>query len=149
MGSTSTGAGSSNNISTFTGELILAGAVVTIVATSTMVQCVANRLRNPPAADPGAESIGTGEHPLNHQVQMNEIIPSASSGNTDGATINVVASVATPADNEEQVQVVIEAPPSRSGHSTDAQNAMADVLTATYRMLADYVFSTFASGTFW
>ncbi|CAM6021200.1 unnamed protein product [Sphagnum balticum] len=101
------------------------------------------------AADPGAEIIGTGEHPLNHQVQMNEIIPSASSGNTDGATINVVASVATPADNEEQVQVVIEAPPSRSGHSTDAQNAMADVLTATYRMLADYVFCTFASGTFW
>jgi hypothetical protein len=101
------------------------------------------------AADPGAESIGTGEHPLNHQVQMNEIIPSASSGNTEGATINVVASVATPADNEEQVQVVIEAPPSRSGHLTDAQNAMVDVLTTTYRMLADYVFSTFASGSFW
>ncbi len=81
---------------------------------------------------------------------MNEIIiPSASSGNTEGATINVVATVATPADNEEQVQVVIEAPPFRSGHLTDAQNAMADVLTATYRMLADYVFSTFASGTFW
>ncbi len=101
------------------------------------------------AVDPGAEIIGTGERPLNHQVQMNEIIPSASSGNTDGATINVVATVATPADNEEQVQVVIEAPPSRSGHSTDAQNAMAHVLTATYRMLADYVFSAFASGTFW
>jgi len=49
MGSTSTGAGSSNNISTFTGELIFAGAVVTIVATSKMVQCIANRLRNPPA----------------------------------------------------------------------------------------------------
>jgi hypothetical protein len=101
------------------------------------------------AVDPGAEIIGTGERPLNHQVQMNEIIPSASSGNTDGATINVVATVATPADNEEQVQVVIEVPPSRSGHSTDAQKPMADVLTATYRMLADYVFSTFASGTFW
>jgi hypothetical protein len=100
------------------------------------------------AADPRDEIVGTGEHPLNHQVQMNEIIPSASSGNTEGATINVVATVATSADNEEQVQVVIEAPPSRSGHSTDAQNAMADVLAATYRMLADYVFSTFASGTF-
>ncbi|CAM6071408.1 unnamed protein product [Sphagnum tenellum] len=100
------------------------------------------------AADPRAEIVGTGENPLNHQVQMNEIIPSASSGNTEGATINVVATVATSADNEEQVQVVIEAPSSRSGHSTDAQNAMADVLTATYRMLADYVFSTFASGTF-
>ncbi|KAH9574047.1 hypothetical protein CY35_01G034400 [Sphagnum magellanicum] len=149
MGSMSTGAGSSNDISTFTGGLILAGAVVTIVATSKMVQCVVNRLRNQPAVDPGAEIIGTGEHPLNHQVQMNEIILSPSSGNTDGATINVVATVATPADNEEQVQVVIEAPPSRSGHSTDAQNAMADVLTATYRLLADYVFSTFASGTFW
>ncbi|KAH8973253.1 hypothetical protein BDL97_01G036000 [Sphagnum fallax] len=148
MGSTSTGAGSSNNISTFTGELILAGAVVTIVATSKMVECVANRLRNPAAADPGAEIIGTGEHPLNHQVQVNEVIPSATSGNTEGATINLVATVATPADNEEQVQVVIEAPPSGLGHSTDAQNAMADVLTATYRMLADYVFSTFASGTF-
>jgi hypothetical protein len=101
------------------------------------------------AADPGAEIIGIGEHPLNHHVQMNEIIPSASSGNSDGATINVVANFATPADNEDQVQVVIQAPPSRSGHSTDAQNAMADVLTTTYRMLADYVFSTFASGTFW
>jgi hypothetical protein len=101
------------------------------------------------AADPGAEIIGTGEHPLNHQVQMNETIPSASSGNTEGATINLVATVANPADNEEeQVQVVIEAPPSRSGHSTDAQNAMADVLTTTYRMLADYVFSIFASGAF-
>jgi len=100
------------------------------------------------AADPHAEILGTFEHSLNHQVQINEIIPSASSGNTEGATINVVATVATPADNEEQVQVVIEAPP-RSGHSTDAKNAMADVLTATYRMLADYVFSTFASGTFW
>jgi len=101
------------------------------------------------AVDPGAQIIGTGEHPLNYQVQMNEIIPSASSGNTDGATINVVATVATPADNQEQVQAVIEAPPSRSGHSTDAQNARANVLTATYRMLADYVFSTFAPGTFW
>jgi predicted secreted protein len=101
------------------------------------------------AADPRAESTGTGEHPLNHQVQMNETIPSASSGNIEGATINVVATVVTPADNEEQVQVVIEAPPSSSGHSTDAQNAMADVLIATYCMLADYVFSTFASGTFW
>jgi hypothetical protein len=98
-------------------------------------------------ADPRAEIIGTGEHPLNHQVQMNEIIPSASSGNTEGATVNVVATVATPADNEEQVQVVIEAP-STSGHSTDAQNAMADVLNTTYRMLADYVFCTFISGTF-
>jgi hypothetical protein len=49
MGSMSTGAGSSNDISTFTGGLILAGAVVTIVATSKMVQCVANRLRNPAA----------------------------------------------------------------------------------------------------
>ncbi|KAH9574086.1 hypothetical protein CY35_01G037000 [Sphagnum magellanicum] len=141
MGSTSTGGGSSNNISTFTKGLILAGAVVTIVATSKMVECVANRLRNPPA--------GTGEHPLNQQVQMNETIPSESSGNTEGAAINVVATVVTPADNEEQVLVVIEAPPSRSGHSTDAQNAMADVLIATYRMVADYVFSTFASGTFW
>jgi hypothetical protein len=101
------------------------------------------------AADPRAESIGTGEHPLNHQVQMNETIPSASSGNTEGAPINLVATVVTPADIEEQVQVVIESPPSRSGHSTDAQSAMADVLIATYRMLADYVFSTFASGTFW
>jgi len=101
------------------------------------------------AADPRAEIIGTGEHPLTHQVQMHEIIPSANSGNTEGATINVVATVATPADNEEQVQVVIEAPPSRSGHSTDTQNAMADVLTTTYRMLADYVFSTFTCGTFW
>ncbi len=100
------------------------------------------------AADPGAEIIGTGERPLNHQVQMNEIIPSASSGNTEGATINLAATVATPADNEEQVQVVIEAPPFRWGHLTDAQNAMADVLTTTYHMLADYVFSTFASGTF-
>jgi hypothetical protein len=98
-------------------------------------------------ADPRAEIIGTGEHPLNHQVQMNEIIPSASSGNTEGATVNVVATVATPADNEEQVQVVSEAP-SRSGHSTDAQNAMADVLNTTYHMLTDYVFSTFISGTF-
>jgi hypothetical protein len=79
---------------------------------------------------------------------VNEVIPSATSGNTEGATINLVATVATPADNEEQVQVVIEAPPSGLGHSTDAQNAMADVLTATYRMLADYAFSTFASGTF-
>jgi hypothetical protein len=93
------------------------------------------------AADPHAESTGTSEHPLNHQVQMTETIPSASSGNTEGATTNVVATGATPADNEEQVQVVI--------HSTDAQNAMADVLTATNRMLADYVFSTFASRTFW
>jgi len=100
------------------------------------------------AADPG-EIIGTGEHPLNHQVQMNEVIPSASSGNTEGATINLVATVVTPADNKEQVQVVMEAPPSRLGHSTDAHNAMADVLTTTYHMLADYVFSTFASGTFW
>ncbi|CAK9254875.1 unnamed protein product [Sphagnum jensenii] len=149
MGSTSTGAGTSNNISTFTGELILAGAVVTIVATSKMVECVANRLRNPPTADPGAEIIGLGEHPLNHQVQVNEVIPSVTSGNTEGATINLVATVATPADNQEQVQVVIEAPPSGLGHSTDAQNAMADVLTTTYRMLADYVFSTFASGSFW
>jgi hypothetical protein len=49
MGSTSTGAGSSNNISTLTGGLILAVAVVTILATSKLVQCVANRLRNPPA----------------------------------------------------------------------------------------------------
>jgi len=49
MGSMSTGAGSSNDISTFTGGLILAGAVVTIVATSKMVQCVVNRLRNQPA----------------------------------------------------------------------------------------------------
>jgi len=101
------------------------------------------------AADPRVEIIGTGEHPLNQQVQMNETIPSESSGNTEGAAINVVATVVTPADNEEQVLVVIEAPPSRSGHSTDAQNAMADVLIATYRMVADYVFSTFASGTFW
>ncbi|CAK9254901.1 unnamed protein product [Sphagnum jensenii] len=49
MGSTSTGAGSSNNVSTFTKGLIFAGAVVTIVATSKMVQCVANGLRKPPA----------------------------------------------------------------------------------------------------
>jgi hypothetical protein len=49
MGSVSAGAGSSNDISTFTRGLILAGAGVTIVATSKMVQCVANRLRNPPA----------------------------------------------------------------------------------------------------
>ncbi|CAK9857352.1 unnamed protein product [Sphagnum jensenii] len=96
-----------------------------------------------------AEIIGTGEHPLNHQVQMNETIPSASSGNTEGAPINPVATVATPADNDEQVQVVIETPPSRSSHSTDARTAMADVLIATYRMLPDFVFSTFASGTFW
>jgi len=95
-----------------------------------------------------AEIIGTGEHPPNHQVQMNETIPSASSGNTEGVPINPVATVATPADNDEQVQVVIETPPSRSSHSTDAQNA-ADVLIATYRMLADYVFSIFASSTFW
>jgi hypothetical protein len=101
------------------------------------------------AADPHAESTGTSEHPLNHQVQMNETIPSASSGNTEGATTNVVATGATPADNEEQFQVVIQDPLSSLGHSTDAQNAMADVLTATNRMLADYLFSTFASGTFW
>ncbi|CAM6071380.1 unnamed protein product [Sphagnum tenellum] len=144
MGSTLTGAGSTNNISTFTKGLILTGAVFTIVATSKMVECVAHHLRNRPSA----EIIGTGEHPLNHQVQMNETIPSASSGNPEGAPINAVDTVATPADNDEQVQVVIETPPPRSSHSTDAQNAMADVLIATYRMLADYVFSTFASGTF-
>jgi hypothetical protein len=61
MGSTSTGAGTSNNISTFTGELILAGAVVTIVATSKMVECVANRLRNPPTGGVHTPNRGISE----------------------------------------------------------------------------------------
>ncbi|CAK9189690.1 unnamed protein product [Sphagnum troendelagicum] len=64
MGSTSTGAGSSNNISTFTKGLILAGAVVTIVATSKMVECVANCLRNPPAG---------GVHNPNRGISEGEI----------------------------------------------------------------------------
>jgi hypothetical protein len=98
------------------------------------------------AANPG-EVTGTDEHPHVH-VQMNEVVPSASSGSTDGTTTDVVASVPTPGNNEVQVQVVIEAPPSSPRHPTAAQNAMADVFTTTYQMMLDYIFSTFASGTF-
>ncbi len=100
------------------------------------------------AANPGGEITGTDEHPHVH-VRMNEVVPSASLGSTDGTTTDVVASVPTPGNNEVQVQVIIEAPPSSPGHPTAAQNAMADVFTTTYRMMLDYIFSTFASGTFW
>jgi hypothetical protein len=100
------------------------------------------------AVHPDAEITGTDEHTL-VQVQRNEVVRLASSSpSTDGTTTNVVAAVPTPANNEVQVQVVIEAPPSIS-HPTDAQNVMADVFTAAYRMMLDYMFSTFASGTFW
>ncbi len=95
--------------------------------------------------NPSAEITDTGAHP-GVQVQRNEIVPS---GRTDGTTTNVVAAVPTPANSEVQVQVVIEAPPSSPGHPTDAQNAMVNVFTTTYHMIADYMLSTFPSGTFW
>jgi hypothetical protein len=99
------------------------------------------------AANAGAEITGTGEHrPV--RAQMNEIVPRASSGSPDGTTTSGGPAVPTPSNNEMQVQVVIEVPPSSLGHPTDAQNAIADVFTTTYHMVADYVFSTFASGTF-
>jgi hypothetical protein len=100
------------------------------------------------AANSGGEITGTDEHPHVH-VRMNEVVPSASLGSTDGTTTDVVASVPTPGNNEVQVQVVIEAPPSSPGHPTDAQNAMVNVFTTTYRMIADNMLSTFPSGTFW
>jgi hypothetical protein len=98
------------------------------------------------AANPGAQITETATHP-GVRVQNNEIVPSASSGRTDGPATDVVASVPAPANNEVQVQVVVEAPPFRSGHPTAAQNAMADVFTTTYRMTLDYIFSAFTSGT--
>jgi hypothetical protein len=61
----------------------------------------------------------------------------------------VVSAAPTPANNEVQVQVVIEAPPSSPGHPADAQDAMVDVFTTTYHMIADYLLSTFSSGIFW
>ncbi len=95
------------------------------------------------AANPGEEITGTDEHTLVH-VQRNEVVRLASSSpNTDGTTTNVVAAVPTPANNEVQVQVVIESLPI-IGHPTDPQNGMADVFTATYRMMLDYMISTFA-----
>ncbi len=100
------------------------------------------------AANPGAQITVTATHPR-VQVQKNEVVPSASSGRTDGPATDVVASVPAPANNEVQVQVVVEAPPFRSGHPTAAQNAMADVFTTTYRMILDYIFSAFTSGTSW
>ncbi len=100
------------------------------------------------AANPGAQITVTATHP-GVQVQENEIVPSASSGRTDGTATDVVASVPAPANNEVQVQVVIEAPPFRSGHTTAAQNAMADVFTTTYSMMLDYICSVFTSGTSW
>lgn len=63
------------------------------------------------AANPCAEITGTGEcRPV--QVQMNEIVPPAISGSLDGTTTSEVPAVPTPANNEMQVQVVIEAPSS-------------------------------------
>jgi hypothetical protein len=95
--------------------------------------------------NPSAKIADASAHP-GVQVQRNEIVPS---GRNDGTTTNVVAAVPTPANNEVQVQIVIEAPPSSPGHPTDAQNAMVDVFMTTYHMIADYMLSTVSSGTFW
>jgi len=108
------------------------------------------------AVNPGAEITGTGEPPL-VQVQMNEIVASASSGGTDKTTTDLVATASAPAANSEvqnrgvQVEVVIEAPPRSSSHQTDVQYILANVFTTTYHMVAEYVFNSFASGdgTFW
>ncbi|CAM6021197.1 unnamed protein product [Sphagnum balticum] len=146
MGSTSTTSGSGTTY-TLTGGLILTGVAITVVATGKMLQhFVHRRGQTSQAANAGAEITGTGEQrPV--RAQMNEIVPRASSGSPDGTATSGGPAVPTPSNNEMQVQVVIEVPPSL-GHPTDTQNAIADVFTTTYRMVADYVFSTFASGTF-
>ncbi len=108
------------------------------------------------AVNPGAEITGTREPPL-VQVQMNEIVASASSGGTDETTTDLVAAASAPAANSQvqnrgvQVEVVIEAPPRSSSHQTDVQYILANVFTTTYHMVAEYVFNSFASGdgTFW
>ncbi len=108
------------------------------------------------AVNPRAEITGTGEPPL-VQVQMNEIVASASSGGTDETTTDLVAAASAPAANSEvqnrgvQVEVVVETPPRSSSHQTDVQYILANVFTTTYRMVAEYVFNSFASGdgTFW
>ncbi|CAM6021196.1 unnamed protein product [Sphagnum balticum] len=137
MGSTSTAPGS-GTVSTSTAGLIVAGGAISVLATGKLLQyALYGRRQRSTAANPGV------------QVQRNELVPSASSGRTDGTTTDVVASVPAPANNEVQVRVVIEAPPFRSGHPTAAQNAMADVFATTYHMMLDYIFSAFTSGTSW
>ncbi|CAM6021195.1 unnamed protein product [Sphagnum balticum] len=145
MVSTSTAPGS-GTLSAWNRGLILAGVAISVVATGKLLQYfIYSPGQTSTSGNPSAEIADTGAHP-GVQVQRNEIAPS---GRTDGTTTNVVAAVPTPANNEVQVQVVIEAPPSSPGHPTDAQNAMVDVFTTTYRMIADYMLSTFSSGTFW
>ncbi|CAM6071407.1 unnamed protein product [Sphagnum tenellum] len=148
MESTSTTSGS-GNVSKLTTGLILSVVTISIVATSKLLwHLLYSRGQTSQTVNPGAENTGTDAHTL-VQVQRNEVVHLASSSpSTDGTTTNVVAAVPTPANNEVQVQVVIEDPPS-IGHPTDAQNPMAHVFTATYRMMLDYMFSTFASGTVW
>jgi hypothetical protein len=103
------------------------------------------------AVNPCAELTGTGEPPL-VQVQMSEIVASASSGGTDETTTDLVAAASAPAANSDvqnrgvQVEVVIEAPPRSSSHQTDVQYILANVFTTTYHLVAEYVFNSFASG---
>ncbi|CAK9869016.1 unnamed protein product [Sphagnum jensenii] len=146
MGSTSTAPGS-GTVSTSTGGLIVAGGAIAVLATGKLLRYVLYGTgQTSTAANPGAQITVTATHP-GVQVQNNEIVPSASSGRTDGPATDVVAFVPAPANNEVQVQIVVETPPFRSGHPTAAQNAMADVFTTTYRMMLDYIFSAFTSGT--
>jgi hypothetical protein len=87
---------------------------------------------------------------------MNEIVASASPGGTDETTTDLVAALAPAANSEVQnrgvqVEVVIEAPPGSSSHQTDVQYILANNFTTTYRMVAEYLFNSFASGDspFW
>ncbi|CAK9857325.1 unnamed protein product [Sphagnum jensenii] len=159
MGSTLNTSGS-GTVSTLTGGMILFGVSIIIIATGKLLQYVVYGLgkRSPATAgvDRGAEITGTGEPPL-VQVQMNEIVASASPGGTDETTTDLVIDASAPAANSEvqnrgvQVEVVIEAPPRSSSHQTDVQYILANIFTTTYRMVAEYVFNSFASGDspFW
>ncbi len=71
------------------------------------------------AANAGGEIINTCEHWF-VRIQMNKIIPRASSKNPNGTTTSGRPIIPTPSNNEMQVEMVIEVPPFSLGHPIDA-----------------------------